>query len=230
MIFSHELYHAKSSHFDSDVIYLDYKKAFDSVVHNRLLYKLWEYGIRGDLWRWFQAYLNDRRQCVRVGGQFSCFLPVVSGVPQGSLLGPLFYIIFINDVFAVIREAKALVYADDTKLFMTIQGPFDSTILQDNVNAVSEWSSFWELSLNPSKCSYVNYHFNKAFPNYEYLINHNAVSTTDQIKDLGIIFSSNLLHYKFIISIVRPIRCFIFYGIHLHIHLLLPGDVCTLPW
>ena len=86
---------------------------------------------------------------MRVGGQFSCFLPVVSGVPQDSLLGPLFYIIFINDVFTTIREAKALVYADDTKLFMTIQGPFDSTIrpfdstiLQDNVNEVSEWSSF----------------------------------------------------------------------------------------
>ena len=126
LIFSHELYHAKSSHFDIDVIYLDYKKAFDSVVHNRLLYKLWEYGIHGDLWKWFQAFLTDRRQCVRVGGQLSCFLPVVSGVPQGSLLGPLFYIIFINDVFAVIREAKALVYADDTNLFMTIQGPFNT--------------------------------------------------------------------------------------------------------
>ena len=131
-------YHAKSSHFDSDFIHLDYKKAFYSVVYNWLLYKLWEYGIHGDLWKWLHAYLTNRRQCVRVGGQCSCFLP---GVPwaQVSLLGPLFYIIFINDIFTTIHEAKALAYAN-YKLFMTIQGPFDSAsaILQDDVNEVSE--------------------------------------------------------------------------------------------
>ena len=70
----------------------DYRKAFDSVVHNELLCKLWQYGISGDLWNWIRAYLTNRIQCVRVDGQVSNLLPVVSGVPQGSLLGALFYI------------------------------------------------------------------------------------------------------------------------------------------
>ena len=183
--------------------YLDYKKAFDSVVHNRLLCKLWEYGIHGDLWQWCCAYLTNRRQCVRVGGESSCFLPVISGVPQGSLLGPLFYIIFINDLFTTIHEARVLAYADDTKLLMIIHGLLDSATLQVDLNKVSEWSSFCELSLNPLKCSHVNYHFNKTLSCNEYFINNDAVSTKDQVKDLGIIFSSNLQwnsHYKFIIS------------------------------
>ena len=167
LIFSYKLYQAKSSHFDGDVIYLDYKKAFDSVVHNRLLYKLWVCGIRGDLWKWFRAYLTSRRQCVRVDGQLSCFLPVISGVPQGSLLGPLFYIIFINDMFSNIREADALAYADDTKLLMIIQDISDCAALQDDINEVSEWGGFSELFLNSSKCYqheiHYLYHFHPSF-------------------------------------------------------------------
>ena len=108
--FTHELYLAKSLHHDADVIYLDYKKAFDSVVHTKLLYKLWEYGINGNLWKWIRAYLTGRRQCVRVNDCTSEFLPIISGVLQGSLLGPLFYIIFINNMFDSFKVA------DDTKL------------------------------------------------------------------------------------------------------------------
>ena len=86
------------------------------MVYTKLLYKLWEYGINGDLWNWIRAYLTGRRQCVRVNGTTSEFLPVISGVPQGSLLGPLFYIIFINDMFDSIKVARPFTYADDTKL------------------------------------------------------------------------------------------------------------------
>ena len=111
--FAHELYLAKSLHCDADVIYLDYRKAFDSVVHNELLYKLWQYGISGDLWNWIRAYLTNGMQCVHVDGQVSNLLPVVSGVPQGSLLGPLFYIIFINNMFDSITVARPFTYADD---------------------------------------------------------------------------------------------------------------------
>ena len=90
------------------------------MVHNELLYKLWQYGISGDLWNWIRAYLTNRMQCLRVDGQVSSLLPVVSGVPQGSLLGPLFYIIFINDMFDSITVARPFTYADDTK--QTIDG------------------------------------------------------------------------------------------------------------
>ena len=122
LLFMNALHHAKSTHCDADVIYLDYRKAFDSVVHNKLLYKLWAYGIDGDL----RAYLTNRIQCVSICGQSSTFLPVVSGVPQGSLLGPLFYIIYINDMFDTIKVARPFTYADDTKLLIALH---DSLIM-----------------------------------------------------------------------------------------------------
>ena len=203
LLFTHELYLAKSLHCDVDVIYLDYRKAFDSVVHNELLCKLWQYGISGDLWDWIRAYLTNRIQCVRVDGQVSNLLPVVSGVPQGSLLGPLFYIIFINDMFDSIKTARPFTYADDTKLMMVINNSLNSDLLQEDLNEVSLWSASWDLSLNPDKCCHVHYHFSRISCDNEYFINMDPVSSTHQIKDLGIMFSSDLqwnLHYKNIIS------------------------------
>ena len=125
---THDLYLAKSLHCDADVIYLDYRKAFDSVVHNELL---WQYGINGDLWNWIRAYLTNRMQRVHVDGQVSSLLPVISGVPQGSLLGPLFYIIFINDMFdsITVTVARPFTYADDTKLLMVMEDSFNSALL-----------------------------------------------------------------------------------------------------
>ena len=81
-----------------DVIYLDFKKTFDSVLHNKLLSKLWSLGIRGNLWNWFKAYLGSRQQCERINDSLSRMVPVLSGVPQGSILGPLLFAVFNNDL------------------------------------------------------------------------------------------------------------------------------------
>ena len=139
--FTHELYLAKCLHCDADVIYLDYRKAFDSVVHNELLYKLWQYGICGDLWNWIRAYLTNRMQCAPVDGQVSSLLPVISVVPQGSLPGPLFYIIFINDMFDSITVARPFTYADGTKLLMIMEDSFNSVLLQEDLDEVLLWSA-----------------------------------------------------------------------------------------
>ena len=99
-----------------DTILLDISKAFDSVPHDLLLEQLWKCGITGSLWWLFHSYLSDRRQCVRVEGQTSGWLPVCSGVPQGSILGPLLFIIYINDLPSYVSFSSTLLFADDTKV------------------------------------------------------------------------------------------------------------------
>ena len=104
----------------TDVIYFDISKAFDSVSHSILLRKLWYFGITGILWTWFKDYLSNRCQRVVINNCYSDSLPVVSGVPQGSILGPLLFIIYINDIASVVLHSLVLKFADDTKCFKHI--------------------------------------------------------------------------------------------------------------
>ena len=98
-----------------DIIYLDFKKAFDSVPHQELLLKLWKTGIVGSLWKWFREYLTNRYQHVSINNSKSSTLPVVSGVPQGSILGPFLFLIYINDLSSSVKHSKTFLFADDTK-------------------------------------------------------------------------------------------------------------------
>ena len=118
-------------------------------------------------------------------------------------MGPLFYIIFINDMLDLITIARPFAYADDTKLLMVMENSFNSVLLQEDLDEVALWSPLWDLSLNPNKSYHVHYHFSSILCNNEYFINMDHVSSIYQIKDLGIMFSSDLqwnLHYKNIIS------------------------------
>ena len=114
----------------TDVIYLDFKKAFDSVAHNELLTKLWSFGITGTNWKWFQAYLTSRRQCVHLNTITSELLPVLSGVPQGSVLGPILFLIFVNNLPNFILSSQVTLFADDTKCFKSVHSSSDSYSLQ----------------------------------------------------------------------------------------------------
>ena len=131
-----------------DVIYVDLRKAFDSVPHNELLMKLWNIGIIGTLWKWFKSYLFNRAQCVSINYSLSKCLPVLSGVPQGSILGPLLFIVFINDLPSVISSSNTFIFADDTKCFKIIKTESDIQQFQMDLTSLSHWSDNNHLSFN----------------------------------------------------------------------------------
>ena len=117
-----------------DVVYLDYKKAFDNVPHERLLVKLHAYGIRGNLLQWIKPFLTNRKQRVVINGKSSNLAPVISGIPQGSVLGPILFLIYVNDLPEMARS-KLKLFADDTKLYKSIKDVADRSkeILQTDI-------------------------------------------------------------------------------------------------
>lgn len=175
-----------------DVIFLDYRKAFDSVPHQRLLHKISELGVTRRMYGWLQDFLNSRKQSVAVNGHYSSWTDVISGVPQGSVLGPLLFLIFVGDLPLWIRN-EIRMFADDTKIWSKITSDTDSLSLQEDVNALLRWSDKWLLRFNPKKCKVM--HIGHQL-NTQYTMNENDVVTTLQnvkeIKDLGVVFMDNL--------------------------------------
>ena len=126
--------------FGLDVIYLDYKKAFDSVPIKRLLIKLRQYGIGGKLILWIEGFLTARTMRVGLRGAFSNLLEVLSGVPQGSVLGPLLFLLFVNELpLWIVNNMK--MFADDTKMWTKIKSATDGASLQSDLNQLTDWSN-----------------------------------------------------------------------------------------
>ena len=125
---------------DYKYIYLDFTKAFDSVSHNELLLKLWSMGITSNLWKWCECYLTNHIQRVSVNNYLSTPLPVISGVPLGSILGPLLFLIYINDLPPAVTSSKVLLFADDAKCYKTIHNLSDIHLLQLDLDSLTNWS------------------------------------------------------------------------------------------
>ena len=134
-----------------DSIYLDFRKAFDRVPHARLESKLKSHGIGGVLSDWITEWLTDRVQRVVVNGKTSEWSPVRSGVPQGSVLGPVLFVIFINDLDKDVRN-HILKFADDTKLFSQVSTYEDAEKLENDLSTLNEWSNEWSMLFNAEKC------------------------------------------------------------------------------
>ena len=134
-----------------DVIYLDFAKAFDKVPHIRLMSKVRALGITGKIHRWIENWLNNRKQRVVLNGIASEWTDVKSGVPQGSVLGPLLFLIFINDIDQDV-ENKILKFADDTKLFGEVAENEDVERMRDDLRRLFEWSEDWQMLFNIVKC------------------------------------------------------------------------------
>ena len=136
----------------TDVVVLDFSKAFDVVPHQRLLHKLDHYGIRGTTLNWIQNFLTKRTQKVVVDGSSSESARVRSGVPQGAVLGPLLFLTYINDLPSTVSSQVRL-FADDCLLYRPIKCRADQEQLQRDLSALQDWADRWGMCFNPSKCS-----------------------------------------------------------------------------
>lgn len=172
-----------------DVIFLDYQKAFDSVPHKRLIKKLSAYGVKGNIITWIQDFLTGRQQQVAVRSATSDWQPVLSGVPQGSVLGPLLFIAYINELPALV-ESEIKLFADDAKLFREINGPRDHVRLQSDLDTLSKWSDDWLLKFNPVKCKTM--HCGPSNPKKTYLMQGVEIAETTSERDLGIVITNSL--------------------------------------
>ena len=138
-----------------DVIYTDFSKAFDSFPHTRLLTNLQGLGIKGDVLFWIKSFLTKRTQCVNVDGIISDWIMVLSGIPQGSVLGPILFVVFINDMPAEVKNNICKLFADDCKLYGRIE-VLDDDRLQRDLENLEKWSKIWQLPFNAKKCKVVH--------------------------------------------------------------------------
>ena len=136
-----------------DAILMDFSKAFDKVSHQRLAIKLDHYGIRSNLLQWIKSFLANRSQQVLVEGHSSSPAPVTSGVPQGTVLGPLLFL-YLNDMPLKVSSTTRL-FANDSQLYRKIKSPEDAPILQEDLNRLQQWEKGWQMSFNPIKCKVI---------------------------------------------------------------------------
>jgi len=179
-----------------DVMYSDFEKAFDKIPHKRLISKLISYGFNSTLINWIQDFLQSRKFRVRVNSSFSLWDAVTSGIPQGSVLGPLLFIIYINDLVECCESnCEIYLFADDAKLFRHIVSPNDHCLLQKGIDALQHWSQQWLLKLNISKCNIVSFG-RSVDKSYVYSISHNnqnvSLERKESFKDLGVILDEKL--------------------------------------
>nr|VZI39815.1 unnamed protein product [Spirometra erinaceieuropaei] len=177
-----------------DVMYTDFKKAFDSVPHKRLIYKLSEMGIRGTLLTWITDFLTGRSQTVCIEASRSTPTPVLGGVPQGSVLGPLLFLVYINDCVDDLG-CSAIMFADDVKLWRSIRSAADRYALQDSLNRLNSWSARWLLNFNVDKCVVLRLRTrrtSKEDDSFQYVLGGQPLSNVVEQKDLGFLMTSSL--------------------------------------
>lgn len=177
-------------------IFVDLRKAFDSIDHQILLSKLHAYGIRGHIHDWFTSYLSNRTQRTFVNGTYSDPAIITYGVPQGSVLGPVLFLLFINDVTNLIDPDSIFLYADDTVLYQSgnsVQEVHNQ--LQLKLDHFVDWCRMNKLTLNTKKTKSMNFLLHRKHPedlNVEYIVNHVPLGIVDSYKYLGYILDSNL--------------------------------------
>ena len=175
----------------ADIIVMDFSKAFDKVDHRRLLLKLHHFGINNDVISWIKYFLTNMTQKVVLDGEESESCPVMSGVPQGSVLGPCLFLMYINDMPDMI-ESNIRLFADDTIIYLTVTNQTDCQALQADLIKLEIWESEWLMAFNPDKCEVIRI-TNKKKPNlFNYTLHGINLKETDSAKYLGVNISRDL--------------------------------------
>ncbi len=195
-----------------DVIYTDFQKAFDKVDHNILIRKLGTMGFSTQLSDLLRSYLSDRKQYVVYKGSNSNTFSSTSGVPQGSNLGPLLFLLFVNDITNELQHSRALLYADDLKLFKTVRSEEDTQLLQSDLNTLVEWSKLNNLPFNTSKCHVMTYTRKHKSIYVDYVINRDKITRVSEIRDLGVMLDTKLTfknHVNYVVTKARRMLGFV---------------------
>ena len=171
-----------------DSIYIDFAKCFDKISHRHLLYKVNKYGIEDRIFDWLTNWLTNRKQRVCINGLSSEWIDVSSSVIQGSILGPILFIIFSNDIDYVLKNSNISKFADDSKVFAKVETSDDCVCLQSDLDRVFEWSVKWKMEINKEKCHVL--HFGSSNKRMTYMFGGKVLESVDEERDLGVQISS----------------------------------------
>ena len=191
-----------SNHKPVTIAYVDFQRAFDSISHAKLIHKLTSYGISGNLLLWIKSFLTGRSQSVRVGTSTSHPCPVTSGVPQGSVLRPILFNVFINDLADLFDPSSCSnkLFANDLKLYTEISDINSATNFQSNLDFLYAWSIRWQIGISNSKSVILDLGISQHQP---FSIGSSFLTSPLFVKDLGIIIDPQLKFNNHIFEIVK---------------------------
>ena len=189
LTFYNDLFFAHDITRSLDIVFLDFQKAFDKVTHKKLMFKVKQLGIDGNVYNWIENWLSDRRQRVVINDTASEWAPVTSGVPQDSVLRPVLFIIYINDIDEGLNNFISK-FADYTKIGNSIITDRDRMSLQEDLRKISKWSKRWEMPFNVNKCHILQ--IGTRNQKFEYEMNGVKLESVQCVKDLGVMIASSL--------------------------------------
>ena len=191
LTFTNEILENLHNGLQTDLIIMDFSKAFDKVPHKRLQHKLSYYGIRENNLQWISNFLSNRTQRVVIDGAYSESADVTSGVPQGTVLGPILFLLFINDLPDNLSSPVRL-FADDCVLYRTVKSESDEKILQNDLNILTQWEQSWQMEFNPSKCHVMHVSRKRKPRKAKYNLRSHTLESVKEAKYLGITLTDKM--------------------------------------
>ena len=190
-------------HKNIQMIFFDISKAFDKVWHKGLLFKLKCVGIDGNLLNWLTDYLSNRKQRVVINGKFSTWKCIQAGVPQGSVLGPLLFLVYINDITNNL-SCRTSLFADDTSLSKPIDDPVMSNMeIQNDLNIIGDWANKWKVKFNPLKSESLLVTLNYLSDNtHDFIFQNQAIFNVQEHKHLGLIWNTDATWKSHLLTVI----------------------------